>query len=256
VKRYVIISDLQYPFIKKSYVESLLDYIDYVKPDKLLSVGDELDCQTISTYARGTALEFEGSLQKNIIGLRSLLKEFRSAIGRSKPFIIQRSNHTIRIEKYVARHAPAMSQIDAIKIENLLGYNDKDINVQYNRSLTEVAKNVIMAHGDEGRLFNGAGQTALGLAVRTGKNVICGHTHRQGISSASTGYAGKLNTLWGCEVGHLCDLNSAGMRYMKEGHANWQAGFGILYEQDGIVKPELVPFNKDGSFIAEGELWH
>ena len=68
---------MQYPFIKKSYVESLLDYIAYVKPDKLLCVGDELDCQTISTYARGTALEFEGSLQKNIIGLKGLLKEFR-----------------------------------------------------------------------------------------------------------------------------------------------------------------------------------
>jgi hypothetical protein len=246
---------LQYPFIKKSYVEALLNYVDYVKPDKLLSVGDELDCQQISTYARGTALEFEGSLQKNIIGLKGLLKEFRSAIGRSKPFIMQRSNHTIRIEKYISRHAPAFSVIDAIKIENLLGYNDKDIKVTYNRSLTEVAKGVIMGHGDEGRLYNHAGQTALGLATRTGKNVICGHTHRMGISSASQGYGGNLTTLWGAEVGHLCDLNSSGMRYMKEGHANWQAGFGILYEQDGIVKPELVPFNKDGSFIAEGELW-
>jgi len=246
---------LQYPFIKKSYVESLLDYIDYVKPDKLLCVGDELDCQTISTYARGTALEFEGSLQKNIIGLKGLLKEFRSAIGRSKPFLIQRSNHTIRIEKYVSRHAPAFAVLDAIKIENLLGYNDKDINVTYNRSLTEVAKGVIMGHGDEGRLYNHAGQTALGLATRTGKNVVCGHTHRQGIASTSHGFGGKLHTLWGMEVGHLCDLNSSGMRYMKEGHANWQAGFGILYEQDGQVKPDLVPFNKDGSFIAEGELW-
>jgi hypothetical protein len=112
-----------------------------------------------------------------------------------------------------------------------------------------------MGHGDEGRLYNHAGQTALGLATRTGKNVVCGHTHRQGISSASYGFAGNLSTLWGMEVGHLCDLNSSGMRYMKEGHANWQAGFGILYEQDGIVKPELVPFNKNGSFIAEGELW-
>jgi hypothetical protein len=245
---------LQYPYIKKSYVESLLDYINYVKPDKLLSVGDELDCQTISTFSRGTALEFEGSLQKNINGLKSLLKEFRSAIG-NKPFQIQRSNHTVRIEKYISRHAPAFSVIDAIKIENLLGYNDKDIKVTYNRSLTEVAKGVIMGHGDEGRLYNHAGQTALGLATRTGKNVVCGHTHRQGISSASYGFAGNLSTLWGMEVGHLCDLNSSGMRYMKEGHANWQAGFGILYEQDGIVKPELVPFNKDGSFIAEGELW-
>jgi len=186
---------LQYPFIKKSYVESLLDYIAYVKPDKLLCVGDELDCQTISTYARGTALEFEGSLQKNIIGLKGLLKEFRSAIGRSKPFQIQRSNHTIRIEKYISRHAPAFSVIDAIKIENLLGYNDKDIKVTYNRSLTEVAKGVIMGHGDEGRLYNHAGQTALGLATRTGKNVVCGHTHRQGISSASHGFAGNLSTL-------------------------------------------------------------
>jgi hypothetical protein len=245
---------LQYPYIKKSYVESLLDYINYVKPDKLLCVGDELDCQTISTFSRGTALEFEGSLQKNINGLKGLLKEFRSAIG-NKPFQIQRSNHTVRIEKYISRHAPAFSVIDAIKIENLLGYNDKDIKVTYNRSLTEVAKGVIMGHGDEGRLYNHAGQTALGLATRTGKNVVCGHTHRQGISSASYGFAGNLSTLWGMEVGHLCDLNSSGMRYMKEGHANWQAGFGILYEQDGIVKPELVPFNKNGSFIAEGELW-
>ncbi len=44
------------------------------------------------------------------------------------------------------------------------------------------------------------------------------------------------------------------MKYTK-GYANWQAGFGLLYEKDGHVKPELVTFNKDGSFIADGELW-
>jgi predicted phosphodiesterase len=104
-----------------------------------------------------------------------------------------------------------------LRLKILLGYNDKDIKVTYNRSLTEVAKGVIMGHGDEGRLYNHAGQTALGLATRTGKNVVCGHTHRQGISSASHGFAGNLSTLWGMEVGHLCDLNSSGMRYMKEG---------------------------------------
>lgn len=245
---------MQYPFIKKSYVESLLDYIDYVKPDSLLCVGDELDAQTISTYARGTALEFEGSLQKNIIGLKGLLKEFRSAIGRSKPFQISRSNHTARIERYIAKFAPGFSCIDSIKIENLLGYNDKDINVKYNRSLTEVAKGVLLGHGDEGRLYSQAGATALGLALRTGKSVVCGHTHRAGLIHQSFGYSAKLSKVFGMEVGHLCDLSSPGMKYTK-GYANWQAGFGILYEQNGQVKPELVTFNKDGSFIAEGELW-
>ncbi len=245
---------MQYPYIKKSYVESLLDYIDYVKPDSLLCVGDELDAQTISTYARGTALEFEGSLQKNIIGLKGLLKEFRSAIGRSKPFQISRSNHTARIERYIAKFAPGFSCIDSIKIENLLGYNDKDINVKYNRSLTEVAKGVLLGHGDEGRLYSQAGATALGLALRTGKSVICGHTHRAGLMHQSFGYSAKLSKVFGMEVGHLCDLSSPGMKYTK-GYANWQAGFGILYEQNGQVKPELVTFNKDGSFIADGELW-
>jgi len=245
---------LQYPYIKKQYVDSLLDYIDYVKPDKLLCVGDELDAQTISTYARGTSLEFEGSLQKNIIGLKGLLKEFRSAIGRSKPFQISRSNHTARIERYIAKFAPGFSCIDSIKIENLLGYNDKDINVKYNRSLTEVAKGVLLGHGDEGRLYSQAGATALGLALRTGKSVVCGHTHRAGLMHQSFGYSAKLSKVFGMEVGHLCDLSSPGMKYTK-GYANWQAGFGILYEQNGQVKPELVTFNKDGSFIAEGELW-
>ena len=245
---------MQYPFIKKKYVESLLDYIDYVKPHSLLCVGDELDAQTISTYARGTALEFEGSLQKNIIGLKSLLKEFRSALGRSKDFQISRSNHTARIERYISKFAPAFSVLDAIKIENLLGYNEKDINVKYNRSLTEVAKGVLLGHGDEGRLYNQAGATALGLALRTGKSVICGHTHRAGLLHQSFGYSAKLSKIFGMEVGHLCDLSSDGMKYTK-GYANWQAGFGLLYEKDGHVKPELVTFNKDGSFIAEGELW-
>jgi hypothetical protein len=244
---------LQYPYIKKSYVESLLDYINYVKPDKLLCVGDELDCQTISTYARGTALEFEGSLQKNINGLKSLLKEFRSAVGRNKPFIMQRSNHTARIERYVQKFSPAMAVLDCIKIENLLGYNDKELNITYNRSLKEFTKGWLLAHGDESRLFSMAGATALNLAVKTNKSVIASHTHRQGIMRQSYGFGGNQTTLTGVEVGHLCDVKK--MSYLKENIANWSAGFAVVYEQDGVVKPELVSFNKDGSFIAEGEIW-
>jgi hypothetical protein len=41
-------------------------------------------------------------------------------------------------------------------------------------------------------------------------------THTDRAFSASHGFAGNLSTLWGMEVGHLCDLNSSGMRYMKE----------------------------------------
>jgi hypothetical protein len=185
--------------------------------------------------------------------LKGLLKEFRSAIGRSKPFIMQRSNHTARIEKYVQKFSPAMAVLDCIKIENLLGYNDKELNITYNRSLKEFTKGWLLAHGDESRLFSMAGATALNLAVKTNKSVICSHTHRQGIMRQSYGFGGKQTTLTGVEVGHLCDIKK--MSYLKENIANWSAGFAVVYEQDGVVKPELVSFNNDGSFIAEGELW-
>jgi hypothetical protein len=168
---------LQYPYIKKSYVESLLDYINYVKPDKLLCVGDELDCQTISTYARGTALEFEGSLQKNINGLKSLLKEFRSAVGRNKPFIMQRSNHTARIEKYIQNLSQHSQLLIAIKIENLLGYNDKELNITYNRSLKEFTKGWLFGtRRRKSSLFSQAGATALEFAaMKTNKSVLLTH---------------------------------------------------------------------------------
>ena len=116
---------MQYPFISYKNVDNLLNYISKVKVDKLLCVGDELDAPQIAAFNRGTSVEFEGSLQRHIIGLKGLLKEFRDSLGRSKPFIMQRSNHTQRIEKYISKHAPAFNSIDAIKIENLLGYKDK-----------------------------------------------------------------------------------------------------------------------------------
>jgi hypothetical protein len=55
---------------------------------------------------------------------------------------------------------------------------------------------------------------------------------------------------WGFEVGHLIDIKTSGMAYMK-GMANWQQGFGILIEDRGAVTPLPVPIiNK--SFVVDG----
>ncbi len=94
------------------------------------------------------------------------------------------------------------------QIENLLGYNDKELNITYNRSLKEFTKGWLLAHGDESRLFSMAGATALNLAIKTNKSVIASHTHRQGIMRQSYGFGGKQTTLTGVEVGHLCDIKT------------------------------------------------
>lgn len=253
MQRIVVIPDMQIPFHSKRHLDSLLNYVEYVKPD-LACVGDEVDVPQASRWTKGTAKEFEGTLQRDLNTAHQVLKDFRQAQGKKKTFWLQRSNHTQRLEDYIRKFAPAFSVIDVLRIEKLLGLDE--LGITYNRHLTEIAPNVLLAHGDEGRMFKDSGRTALDLAKRTGKNVVCGHSHRQGLISESSGFGGKQSVLWGMEVGNIMNLKSSGAGYLKEKIANWQTGFGILYVENGIVKPEVVPMDSKGRFIADGELWH
>lgn len=253
MRRIVVISDMQIPYHSQKHIDSLLNYIEATKPDGLCCIGDEVDVPQLGAFNKGTAMEHERTLQRDLNKTHEILADFRSALGKSKPFWLQRSNHSQRLERYIKRYAPAFSSIDALKIESLL--NLEKIKITYNRQLTEIIPGVVVGHGDEGRLHKDAGKTALDLAERVGKSVVIGHTHRLGISSKSHGYGGKLHTVTGMEVGNLMNLKSSGAGYISERMANWQQGFGLIWHEGKHVKFETVPMKPDGSFIAAGELW-
>jgi hypothetical protein len=96
-----------------------------------------------------------------------------------------------------------------------------------------------MAHGDEGRSIQTPGSTAMSLAKKLGKSVVCGHTHKLGLQHETTGLYGKNKTIYGMEVGHLMDIKQAS--YLTSGIANWQQGIGILVEKNRKVVPYTVP---------------
>ena len=245
---------MQIPFHHKRNVEKLQDYIFESKVDGLACVGDEIDVPQLGVFNKGTRAEFERTLQRDFNTAHNVLADFRDALGsKKKPFILQRSNHSQRIEKYIYKNAPAFESVTALRIENLLGLNK--LGITYQRHMDYIAPGVLMGHGDEGRLYTQAGLTGLNLGIRTGQNCVVGHTHRQGISKASRGFGGRLNTIWGMEVGHLMDLRSSGANYIREKAANWQAGFAVLYVEGNHVVPQLVPINEKGKFIVDGKEW-
>lgn len=249
MNRLVVLSDMQIGYHHKRAVHTVQEFVADYAPDGLLCVGDEIDAPEPARWSKGMAMEYAGTLEKGIDETRQVMAGFRQALGPGKPFRVSRSNHADRLEVYIRKYAPAFSSLGILKIESLLGYEESDI--EYLRQITEVAPGWVMAHGDEGPMRQYGGGTALALAKQVGKSVVCGHTHRSGVIPETTGYAGKIRTLYGFEVGHLMDMRKAS--YLKRGAANWQMSFGILYVEGSHVTPSLIPVAADGSFVVEGK---
>jgi hypothetical protein len=128
-----------------------------------------------------------------------------------------------------------------------------DMGMTYHKEAYEFHPGWMLAHGDEGNMSQHAGITALNLAKKWGKSVLCGHTHRLGQSAYSEGVGSHYRALYGVEVGNLMDRKKAS--YLRYGSANWQMGFAILETIGKVLTPTLVPVGSDGSFVALGKAY-
>ncbi|MGH3401055.1 MAG: hypothetical protein ACRDRJ_00805 [Streptosporangiaceae bacterium] len=157
-------------------------------------------------------------------------------------------NHDLRPRAYFEKYCPALDDYNPFGLDTLLDFDG--FGVRLLPDFYEFARGWVSTHGHLGFSLNRiVGVTALNAAKRIGKNVICGHTHRAGIVSESTGYGGKLQTVTGMEVGHLMDIGKAD--YLRNGWANWQCTFAIVDISGRLVSPHVVPVAPDGSFIAD-----
>lgn len=239
MKRIVIIPDLQVPYEDKAAVDAVTQFVEDYKPDSVACVGDEIDLPQLSTYTRGLAGEFTRRLDKD----RNRTIEVLKALQIKN---LSRSNHSDRLFKSIASRLPGLSDLPELSIEGFLKL--KEIGVTYHHQPYELAPGWLLMHGDEAGVRPGAGSTAAGLAQRTNKSCVVGHTHRAGLIPYSMNYGKRLReTRWGFEVGNLMDFKNAG--YVKV--ANWQQAFGILHVDKTTVTPQLVPIS-NRSFVVDG----
>jgi hypothetical protein len=246
----VVLPDTQNPYQDKRFVTALQDFVADYQPDALAHVGDGLDAPEPSRWNKGMAGEYAPTLQAGIDDFRDMMSGFREALG-DKPFHFKMGNHDERVEVYINRYAPALHSLDALRFEELTGMND--LNIEVHRNLFDVAPGWVMAHLHESNLNRSPGATAMGLARKIGKSVIGGHTHKVGLQHETTGYNGKVKTIFGVEVGHAMDINKAA--YLKYGAANWQQGFAILHTDGRNTWPQVVvvqgrTFRVDGRFYS------
>jgi len=241
MRRVWVISDLQVPYEDRKAVDALAQCISDMKQpsDIVLTIGDEMDMQTISRWSTGTALEWERSIGKDRDRTVQVLQDLQ--VGH-----VIRSNHTDRLYNSIMRRIPGLLGLPEIELQNFLRL--PEMGIEFHDKAYPVLPGWHAMHGDEAGTSQVAGQTAAGLVRKVGTSIVCGHTHRMGLVPHTTSVNGKpTRTLWGFEVGNLMDMTKA--TYAKT--HNWQQGFGILYDFKGKVTPCPIPVvNK--SFVVEG----
>jgi len=244
IKRYLVISDLQVPFHHEAAVKNVIKLARREKFDSVLVVGDEIDFNTISKWAEGTPLAYRQTIHDDRELTKSILWDLSEY---SRECHIIRSNHTDRLYNTLLK-VPGLISLPELQYPAFMGF--KDMGMEYHKTAYEFHPGWMLAHGDEGNMSQHAGITALNLAKKWGKSVLCGHTHRLGMSAYAEGVGSHYRALYGVEVGNLMDRKKAS--YLRYGSANWQMGIAILETIGKTLTPTLVPINKDGSFTALG----
>jgi hypothetical protein len=243
IKRIAFVPDLQVPFHSEPMVNSMARFLAKWKPHRTIQIGDEIDLPQLRNGAN--VLE---EAMGNIDDDRAWTQEILEQLGVTD---VVGSNHGARVYKSLMNRLPAFTKLPEMAYHRFMGY-DK-MGIAYHPQGVGFAPGWIAIHGDTAPLSNKPGQSALNSALRAGKSVVQGHTHRLGLSSHSEAYKGNYGRiLWGCEVGNMVDLTSPGMGYTR-GYANWQPGFVVGYLEGSRFYPVLVPMNPDGSFVFEGK---
>jgi len=244
MKRIVILSDLQVPFEDVHVVQNVARFLKVFKPDQTVTIGDEIDFQTISKWSQGTPEEYSQSLGDDRDRCVDLLWE----LGVTDCI---RSNHTDRLYNVIMRKIPSFLSLPELRFEKFMKFDE--LGITFHKTPLTLAPNWVAVHGDHTPIKPQGGLSALEAARRHGKNIISGHTHRAGRSSfteASGGRVGRI--LHGVEVGNLMDFKQAS--YTK-GSANWQQAFAIMYVKGKNVQVDLIYIEKDGTFTVQGKVY-
>jgi len=246
MKKIVILSDLQVPFEDVHLTRNIAKFLRTFKPDQTVTIGDEIDFQTISKWSDGTPGAYEQTLGDDRDRCVKLLWE----LGVTDCI---RSNHTDRLYNVIMKKIPSFLSLPELRFEKFMKFDE--LGITFHKKPMQLAPNWVAVHGDHSPIKSQGGLSAMEAARRNGKNVISGHTHRAGRTSFSEASGGRLGrVLHGVEVGNLMDFSKA-LYGGSTGSFNWQQAFAIMYIHGKNVQVDLIYIEKNGTFIVGGKVY-
>jgi len=262
----VILGDHQLPFRNEILTELSHSFLNNLKPDGLVYMGDLIDFPNLSHFA--TNPDFTSTVQQGIdLGHRTL-RDLKDSAGLKKgsEMIFIEGNHEVRLRKALVEKLPQLFGIkkadvtddekSVLHLASLMRFDDlgwtywDEPSDVYPHPEYEIVKGLFARHGNFVRAK--AGMSALANLDRVDGSIIQGHTHRLAITHHSRWTGQQMNLYTAIETGTMADLK--GLGYSKQ--PDWQGGFITLVvdRKTNTFHPELVIFNED-TITWRGFFW-
>lgn len=218
VRRCLVFSDIHIPYHDQAALAVAMQYAQDCKPDTIVLNGDILDAHEVSSHPRDkhAVITFEDELSECRQFLRVLRSQHRKAC-----IYYTMGNHENRVERYLVNHAPDLSSLPGLSIDELLDLQSCDIHFVDTRGKVELGP-IEIFHGSIIR--KDSGNSARGHLQRRGGSVLMGHTHRMGVVARTD----RHGVHWGIENGHLSHPDPTWAT-----DPDWQQGFTEISWRQG-----------------------
>lgn len=235
-RKYLAVSDIQFPLHDRRAVALWLKVLKGFKPDMIDLVGDIDNADATSRWAAGSSDElFYGIDIKNIpiielqeiardklkkdgsSDTRNFLGQVRNMSTKEASIHLYDGNHGwTRHENYLKSKAPEL--LEVITPDTLYGLSENNIIFHRYDELPHNRFNDMYVHHGQA-ISKHSGESVKADMDAWGVSLIRGHSHRLGDFHKTYELTGQQ--LEGYEIGHLMDVNAADYSNQR----NWQQGF-------------------------------
>ena len=210
----IILGDTHFPFIHKDKIKAALDYIALKKPARVIQVGDLYDMLSHGKFPRSLNVYTpKEEMNEGRKGAQKMWEEVRRIAPKAELRQIL-GNHDIRpMKRIIEQYPEAELFFDFSKWFQFDGV----------QSHLDVREELIL----EGIAYIHGYRSKLGDHMEYMRRpVVCGHSHRGGVSVKNFGDA----TLWELNAGYLGDPESKALSYTAQKHNHWTHGLGEVDE--------------------------
>lgn len=238
-ERCLVLSDIHIPYHDQSALAVALVFARAWQPTVIVLNGDILDAHEISSHPKDkhNVITFQDEVNETRQFLRCLRRDHRKA-----RICYTMGNHENRIERYLTQHAPELSSVTTLALDELLDLKALGIEFVDSRCKVQIGPFEIF-HGSIIR--KDAGNSVRGHMTRRGGSVAMGHTHRMGIVAR----ADRHGVHWGIENGHLSDPDPTWAH-----DPDWQQGFSCIEVGEGVVSIRQHHIHH-GRLLVDGRIY-